>query len=116
MVLFILLSLYFVLSGVRQFDCRFFVPAQFAVSSVLMIVQGVLFFREWDGMTTYQLVSFDLACILTVVSGIFVLFALFRGGQAWFSYKDPVVRSGKFFWALTAFYVFSYVASLTLFC
>mmetsp|Transcript_13904 Transcript_13904/g.31057 ORF Transcript_13904/g.31057 Transcript_13904/m.31057 type:complete len:1041 (-) Transcript_13904:122-3244(-) len=72
MILFCLLALFFVCQGLKFFDCRFFVPATFAVSSVLMIVQGVLFFREWDGMTSRQLVSFDLACILTVVSVFFI--------------------------------------------
>jgi hypothetical protein len=65
-------SLYYICQGARHFDCRFFVPASFAVGNTLMIVQGVLFFRQWEPMAFWQLFVFWFACGLAVVSVFFI--------------------------------------------
>lgn len=72
MILFGLISLLTVCQGIRHFDCRFFVPSTFGVTTVLMIVQGFLFFKEYEGMGTYHLIAFTLACSLAVSSVFFI--------------------------------------------
>eukprot|EP00747_Dinoflagellata_sp_TGD_P019175 gnl/TRDRNA2_/TRDRNA2_126991_c0_seq1.p1 gnl/TRDRNA2_/TRDRNA2_126991_c0~~gnl/TRDRNA2_/TRDRNA2_126991_c0_seq1.p1 ORF type:complete len:945 (-),score=155.32 gnl/TRDRNA2_/TRDRNA2_126991_c0_seq1:293-3127(-) len=58
--------------SLRHLDCRFFVPASFAASSVLMIVQGLFFFREWMLMSRFDLTVFTIACIVSVVGAVCV--------------------------------------------
>jgi drug/metabolite transporter (DMT)-like permease len=67
-----LFSLFVVYRGLRWFDCRYFVPASFTMTTVLMLVNGLLFFREWEGMTQLQLICFTVGCTLSVTSVFFI--------------------------------------------
>eukprot|EP00928_Gymnodinium_smaydae_P087349 TRINITY_DN71623_c0_g1_i1.p1 TRINITY_DN71623_c0_g1~~TRINITY_DN71623_c0_g1_i1.p1 ORF type:complete len:980 (-),score=178.42 TRINITY_DN71623_c0_g1_i1:28-2967(-) len=72
MVLSLLLTLIFVYQGVRNFDCRFFVPASFTVKSVMMILQGLLFFEEWEDMQRQRMWMFVFSIVLAVTSVFFI--------------------------------------------
>mmetsp|Transcript_113303 Transcript_113303/g.353199 ORF Transcript_113303/g.353199 Transcript_113303/m.353199 type:complete len:947 (+) Transcript_113303:106-2946(+) len=58
--------------GVRQLDCRFFVAAAFASTSVMVALEDVLFFREWQHMTGFDLLCFACGCAATVVGAVMV--------------------------------------------
>jgi len=68
----LVLSLHYASSGVRMFECRYFVPASYAVTSVLMVVQGWLFFDEWKDMSPVQAVCFIVAGIISLASVCFI--------------------------------------------
>mmetsp|Transcript_34374 Transcript_34374/g.95025 ORF Transcript_34374/g.95025 Transcript_34374/m.95025 type:complete len:918 (-) Transcript_34374:183-2936(-) len=58
--------------GLRQLDCRFFVPASFSATTVMIALQDLLFFSEWQLMSSFDLVCFVCGCIVSVVGAVSV--------------------------------------------
>eukprot|EP01062_Namystynia_karyoxenos_P021793 TRINITY_DN18306_c0_g1_i1.p1 TRINITY_DN18306_c0_g1~~TRINITY_DN18306_c0_g1_i1.p1 ORF type:complete len:959 (+),score=185.56 TRINITY_DN18306_c0_g1_i1:73-2877(+) len=63
-------SLHFTINGALCLDLRFFQPMAHSISTVLVVLQGLLFFREFDGMTGWDRFIFAIGSLVSVFAAI----------------------------------------------
>lgn len=68
----LLLSLFAMCEGLRHCDCRFFVPTTVVCSTVMVLVQRLSFFREWQFMSVFAIILFVSVCMVTVLASCLV--------------------------------------------
>eukprot|EP00743_Colponemidia_sp_Colp-15_P005012 GILK01005398.1.p1 GENE.GILK01005398.1~~GILK01005398.1.p1 ORF type:complete len:368 (-),score=50.19 GILK01005398.1:55-1116(-) len=65
-------SLFYINQGLKAFDAKYMVPFYFTVYVVLTIVEGIIYFHEWDDITPIQGFIFSMSVLFTC-SGILLL-------------------------------------------
>ena len=68
MALLSLSSLSFVTRAISVLDNRFFIPAFFAVGTLMAQIQGAIFFNEMKHMHTQNIIIFTCFCLGSILS------------------------------------------------
>eukprot|EP00756_Hemistasia_phaeocysticola_P007209 Hpha_TRINITY_DN14163_c0_g1::TRINITY_DN14163_c0_g1_i1::g.10477::m.10477 len=64
----LLLQFFFTLQGIKELDLRFFLPTSLATAQILTVIQGIIFFREWQSMSAQELIAFGISSFASCIA------------------------------------------------